>query len=149
MKRGANVKDSGVTSAIRLLKLWKVRRGLQIKQFVFELLVIELLKDKKNSSLDAQLKHVWTSMKDAEDPISVEDPANPTGNDLSELLKGAWSELSQRSADTLDLLERSGWEAIFGPFDEEKDNSGGKTENLKRAAAAIITPTKPWADESA
>jgi hypothetical protein len=47
------VKDSGVVPAIRLLKLWKVRRGLQVKQFVFELLVIKVLEKKKNASLDA------------------------------------------------------------------------------------------------
>jgi hypothetical protein len=33
--------------------LWKVRRGLQVKQFVFELLVIKVLEKKKNASLDA------------------------------------------------------------------------------------------------
>ena len=49
----------------------------QQQQFVFELLIIELLKDKKRSDLDAQLKHVWSNLKDAKQPIGVEDPANP------------------------------------------------------------------------
>ena len=35
-----HVKNSGVVPAIRLLKLWKTRRGLGVKQFVFELLII-------------------------------------------------------------------------------------------------------------
>lgn len=138
-----HVKNSDVVSAIKLLKLWKTRRGLLVKQFTFELLIIKVLKDKKSSNVDAQLKHVWTSLMEAEEPISVEDPANPTGNDLSEFLKSAWPELAARSRDTLNLLEQSGWEAIFGPVDDSIEN-GGKTEGLKRAAATVITPTRPW-----
>ena len=33
--------------------------GLQVKQFVFELLVIDLLEGKEDLGLDIQLKHVW------------------------------------------------------------------------------------------
>ena len=138
-----HVKYSGIVPAIRLLKLWKTRRGLRVKQFVFELLIIKLLRDKKSSTLDTQLKYVWTALKDAKEPIGVEDPANPTGNDLSEFLKSVWPELSGRSGDSLNLLEQSGWEAIFGPVNEDTDN-GGRTEDLKRAAATIIIPTKQW-----
>jgi hypothetical protein len=126
------------------LKLWKTRRGLRVKQFVLELLVIELLKEKKSSGLDVQLKHVWSSLAEAKDPISVEDPANPTGNDLSEFLKTVWSELSARSQDTLNLLENSGWEAIFGPPEEEEENGGRKTSVFVQAASAVKAPTKPW-----
>jgi tRNA nucleotidyltransferase (CCA-adding enzyme) len=138
-----HVKNSGVVPAVRLSKLWKTRRGLRVKQFVFELLIIQLLKDKKRSNLDIQLKHVWASLKDAKEPIGVEDPANPTGNDLSALLKSVWSELSGRSGDTLNLLEQSGWEAVFGAVDEDSRN-GNKTERLRSAAAGVITPTRPW-----
>jgi hypothetical protein len=138
-----HVRDSGVVPAVRLLKLWRVRRGLSIKQFVFELLVIHLLKAKKDESLDAQLKHVWTSLKEAAEPIGIEDPANPTGNDLSQFLKSAWDELSSRSSDTLDLLEESGWEAIFGAVEEAKDDKS-KMDRVRRAAASVLTPTRPW-----
>ena len=48
-----HVNESGVLDAIRLLKLWKVRRGLRVKQFAFELLIIHLLAKKKNSPLSA------------------------------------------------------------------------------------------------
>jgi hypothetical protein len=138
----AHVKNSGVSPALQLLKLWKTRRALSVKQFVFELLAIKLLKDKKNSDLGSQVKRVWTSIKEAEEPISVEDPANPTGNDLSQLLRISWPELSARSRDTLDLLGRSGWEAIFGSVDDV--NKEGKTRNFVQAAAAVLTPTRPW-----
>lgn len=138
-----HVKNSGVVSAIRLLKLWKTRRGLQVKQFVFELLTIDLLKSKKNSDLADQLKHAWKSIKDAAEPMSVEDPANPTGNDLSGLLKSVWPELSGRSSDTLTLLEGSGWEAIFGPL-EDTESEADKAKSFVRAAATVATPTRPW-----
>lgn len=54
-----HVKYSGVVPAIRLLKLWKTRRGIQIKQFVFELLIIKLLKDEDKqpgNTIDARLE---------------------------------------------------------------------------------------------
>ena len=78
-----------------------------------------------------------------DEPAPVEDPANPTGNDLSQLLKSAWPELSARARDTLNLLERSGWEAIFGPI-EGKETEESKTRSFIGAAAAVVTPTKPW-----
>jgi hypothetical protein len=138
-----HVKDSGVIPALRLLKLWKARRQLQVKQFAFELLGIKLLKNKKNGDLESQLKHVWTSIKDSEEAIAVEDPANPTGNDLSPILKSAWPELSARARDTLELIENSGWEVVFGQIEEETDKENN-TRNLIRAAAAVSAPTKPW-----
>ncbi len=78
-----HVRESGVTDAIRLLKLWRVRNGLRIKHFALELLAIKLLKDKKSVTLASQLKHVWEELRDHPDNISIEDPANPAGNDLS------------------------------------------------------------------
>jgi hypothetical protein len=37
-----HVKDSGVIETIRLIKLWRERKGLKFKTFVLELLVIKL-----------------------------------------------------------------------------------------------------------
>jgi tRNA nucleotidyltransferase (CCA-adding enzyme) len=139
----AFIRDSGVVPAIKLSKLWKVRRGLRLKQFVFELLVIKLLENKKDDGLEKQLKHVWTAISEAEDPILVEDPANPTGNDLSEAIKSVWPELSARSRDTLDLLARSGWEAIFGEVEDEADDKS-RASGLISAAAAIAKPNRQW-----
>lgn len=142
-----HVRSSGVIPAIRLLKLWKARRGLRIKQFVMELLVIDLLKTKKGSSLEEQLKHVWNSFSEANEAHSVEDPANPNGNDLSNFLKSVWPELSGRARDTLDLIDRSGWEAVFGILEEQEKNYEGKRISFIRAAATVVSPTKPWLPE--
>lgn len=138
-----HVKESGVTDAIRLLKLWKVRNGLGIKTFVLELLAVKLLKGKSGSGLATQLEYVWTEFRDDVEALSVEDPANPTGNDLSELLNAAVrSELSTVARRTRKLIEDSGWEAVFGAVEEKGDRE--KREGLRRAAAAVVAPTKPW-----
>ena len=138
----AHVKDSGVIDAIRLIKLWKVRSRLGARNFVLELAVIELLKNKKRATLPAQLEHVWTELRDNIDELVIEDPANPTGNDLSVLWSAVNSEVSSAAARTLDLIESSGWEAVFGSVedDERKQNLAA----LRRAAATAATPTRAW-----
>jgi hypothetical protein len=137
----AHVKESGVTGAIRLMKLWKVRTRLSVRNFILELSVIELVRSKKGTTLATQLEHIWTELRDNIDDLTVEDPANPTGNDLSDLFNAAKYELSTAARRTLDLLESSGWEAVFGPVEEE-----GQSENIAalRRAAAVATPTRAW-----
>ena len=137
-----HVRDSGVADAIRLVKLWKVRNGVNLKSFVLELLVIDLLQDKK-TGLASQLEHIWTELRDGSEDISVEDPANPTGNDLS----GIWNdsvkaELTAVARRTLSLIEESGWEAVFDPVEEK--TATDKKDTLIRAAAAVAAPSKPW-----
>lgn len=119
-----HVKNSGVTDAIRLEKLWRARNFLSVRHFVLELLTIELLKGKKSLGLPEQLKHVWTELRDNVDDITIEDPANPTGNDLSELFNATVrQELSSTARRTLELIEKSGWEAVFGPVPEKSSKS--------------------------
>lgn len=142
-----HVKQSGLTDAIRLLKLWRVRNGLRVKHFVLELLTIEILRAKRSSNLSRQLEHIWQQFSENSGKISVEDPANPAGNDLSELLNSATRlELSSVAKRTLQLLNDSSWEDVFGPIEEEREDTREKRiEILKKASAAVATPTKPWA----
>lgn len=141
-----HVKNSGVVDALRLLKLWKVRKAVRIKQFVFELLGIKLLAEKKSSSLGTHVKHVWEKIVAAEEPISVQDPANPEGNDLMPLLRRAWQELRSVAASTLKTLEDSGWEEVFGPV-EKKSDKATRIGGLTAAATAVSRPTKAWAPD--
>jgi hypothetical protein len=135
-----HIRDSGVVPAIRVLKLWKTRKALDVKQFVFELLIVKLL-DGTSKSLPEQVKYVWTELRDRAEPVKVEDPANPTGNDLSDLLnQTVWSSLSAVAKNTLMTLEKDGWEAIFGKVGSDAD----KAEKAQRAAAVVTTPNKPW-----
>lgn len=138
-----HVRDSGVTDAIRLLKLWRVRNGLRLKHFALELLTIKQLEDEKSIGLADQLRHVWEEFRDHSENLSIEDPANPAGNDLSGLLDASiLAELSGVARTTLETITNSGWQPIFGPIDEKSE--GEKIESLRRAAASVKTPTQPW-----
>jgi hypothetical protein len=144
----SHVKDSGVIDAIRLMKLWRVRNGLSatVKNFALELLTIKLLEDKKDETLTDQLQHIWTELRDNSGAMSIEDPANPEGNDLSELLNDTVRQaLASVASLTLALIENSGWESVFGSVEEE--DAGSKSTALRRAAAAVVTPSKPWATD--
>jgi hypothetical protein len=137
-----HVRDSGVVDAIRFIKLWRVRNGIVIKQFVLDLLTIKLLKRQKSVSLDEQLRYVWEQFRDRADDLSVEDPANPEGNDLSDMIDQARSSLSSVARSTLALLDAQGWEAIFGKVEDSDDTD--KQAALRRIAASVTVPTKPW-----
>jgi hypothetical protein len=139
-----HVRDSGVTDAIRLTKLWKVRNGINVKNFVLELAVIRLLSQKKKDTLAAQLAHLWSEFRGNIDELTVEDPANPQGNDLSGALDSARKSLQSAASRTLQLIEASRWEAVFGIVE---NRSGAETmQGLRRAAASVAMPTRPWCD---
>lgn len=143
----AHIRDSGVRDAIRLLKLWKVRNLLQVKTFVLELLAVKLLKEHKKAPLADQLTTVWTAFRDGIDNLSVEDPANPDGNDLSQILDEARPGLCSAARQTLQTIDQSGWEAVYGSVQEESDDD--KKQRLKNIAVGIASsrPAKPWSPQ--
>ncbi len=143
----AHVRDSGVVDAIRLAKLWREHNSIPIKTFALELLVIKILEKKKKSTLSEQMLHVWEQLRDNSANLSIEDPANPTGNDLSELLsEGLIKQLSSTASRTTQTIESTGWESVFGSARIDKTQ---RTEALKRIAVAtpISVKAKPWANE--
>ena len=136
------VRESGVIDAIRLAKLWKVRNGLLVRTFVLELAVIKLLEGHKKESISKQLEHFFTELRDHSTGICVEDPANPHGNDLSGCLDDSLkNQLSSTAKRTLQQIEASGWEAVFGKA--QKQEKAARIEILRNAASAA-TPTRPW-----
>ncbi len=141
----AHIQGSGVVDAIRLLKLWKVRNGLlQVKTFVLELLTVDLLKHHKQAGLTRQLELVLTAFRDEMDTLSVQDPANPNGNDLSRILDEARPGLASTATRTLRTVEEQGWEAIFGPVGSEPTED--TRSRLQSIAVSVPTAnrTKPW-----
>jgi hypothetical protein len=137
-----HVRDSGVVDAITLMKLWRVRNSVGIRNFIQELLVVDLLKTAKDVALPTQLRYVLKQFRDNIDGLSVEDPANPEGNDLSSLFDaGVRHSLSSMAANSLRALDNGGWEKIFGPVGEEDT-----TAAMRRVATAIPAPSqhKPW-----
>jgi tRNA nucleotidyltransferase (CCA-adding enzyme) len=138
----SHVKESEVVDTIRLLKLWKTRRGLKVKQFAFELLIIDFLEGWQSKPISDQLLHFWAETSAHADPLHVEDPANPAGNDLSDIMSAAWPALRAAASETLDTIKWSGWEAVFGRISSAK--SLNVTERAQRAAASVSTKDRPW-----
>ena len=79
--------------------------------------------------------------------LSIEDPANPSGNDLSELLtEGLRNQLSVAASRTTQTIEDTGWESVFGSVQTDKAE---RAEALQRIAVAtpILVKAKPWVNE--
>ena len=138
-----HIRDSGVVDAIRLMKYWNVRHGTGAKTFILELLVVKLLAKKKASGLSEQLKHVWTEFRDAAKDLSVEDPANPSGNDLKAALDQCRWSLQVAATTALRNIDSDNWEAIFGKLEGDSDEAD-KAAGFAAAVSAVGTPTKPW-----
>lgn len=139
-----HIKDSGVVDAIRLMKLWNVRNGIGAKTFVLELLTVKLLKPKKGRSLEDQLVHVWTEFRDKPDDLAVEDPANPSGNDLTAALDVCRYSLSSIARTTLSNIESTGWESVFGALKDEDETEESKAAAVHVAVRHTPAPTRPW-----
>jgi hypothetical protein len=140
-----HVRKSGVRPAIRLMKLWRVRNHVAVRNFVLELLTINLLTGKKAISLPAQLQHLLEQFRDHSADLSVEDPANPAGNDLSALLnESVKATLQIQALTTLREVETEGWERVFGPVAQED-----RTAALGRAAAMVPASRRqpPWSHD--
>lgn len=139
------VRDSGVVDALKLTKLWRVRNSLKVRNFVLELIVIDLLKTKKKATLEEQLEHVFKELVANADTISVKDPANPEGNDLSGLLSSdVRVELKSMANQALANIVKKNWEAILGPVPQAVTKDA-KREQIRHAVAAVAAPSKPWA----
>ncbi len=140
------IKDSGLRRVIQLIKYWKVRNALQIKTFVLELLIVKILKDCDESNLENCLKSFWQEIIDNCDNITVEDPANPNGNDLSPMLDPVIkSSLKSASETAMYYVNEEKWETIFGTVNVE-ENKASKISVIESIAAATPIISKPWAD---
>ncbi len=124
-----HIRDSGVRDAIRLIKLWNVQNGTSLKTFVLELLVVDLLKGHKSNTLTDQLTRVWTAFRDESDALNVSDPAN-SNNNLKPALDEKRSLLASHAALTLQSIEQSGWNVVYGPVDESDNDKAERLQNL-------------------
>ncbi len=141
-----HVKNSGVIDALKLVKLWRVRNNLAVRNFPLELMVIDLLSAKKKSALEDQLEHVFRELVAKADTITVKDPANPDGNDLAPLLDATVrSELKSVANRTLGYIEKEDWESIFGPIPADRWSDARAARLRHAAATAAVSASKPWA----
>jgi len=139
----SHIRDSGLTDAICLAKLWRERSGFSVKTFILELLVVNALAGFKKKPIDEQLIHLWEVLRDSIDNLTVEDPANPEGNDLSQVFASQKPVLQYAAETTLRTLEASGWESVF------REENGGLGD-AERAALISSIPqrrqqgSRPW-----
>lgn len=138
-----HIRSSGLLDEIMLAKLWRTRNGLTVKTFVLELLVIDLLKKSAAPGLAARLEHVLTEFRDHAEYLAVEDPANPTGNDLAPVLNACRHHLSAVARTTLASIVVSGWEGVFGALTAAESRENNRAA-IRVAVGRVATPTKPW-----
>ena len=140
----AHVRDSGCTDVIMLVKLWRTRNAIPIKTFPLELLVIKVLSGNNWGTLETRLRRVLDAFADEIDDLHIEDPANPTGNDLSHALPDKLRrQLAKIARNTLDTADEHGWEHVFGKIDAG-EAALPRVQVLRSAAAGIAMPTRPW-----
>jgi hypothetical protein len=138
-----HIGKSGHTDIIRLVKLWRRYTGISVRTFPLELLTIEGVKSSRATGLEGRFEKLLVALRDDIDSYTIEDPANPYGNDLSELLSDSVrATLSSAARSTLSTVDWSGWEAVFGAA--KTANRTAKVAILTAAAAQVAAPTRPW-----
>jgi tRNA nucleotidyltransferase (CCA-adding enzyme) len=141
-----HIRDSELRKEIRLAKLWRIRNGLSIRTFPLELLVIKVLENaEKKDQLDDRMKEFWEELRDNIANILIVDPAN-SNNDLSEVFDDTVkNELSKSAKRTVEIIEESGWEAVFGKVEEEsKEEKVSRIHNV--VASSNYAIAKPYCD---
>jgi hypothetical protein len=140
------VRDSGCTDVIQLGKLWRTRNGILIRTFPLELLIIEVLSEDNTGTLQERFERVLQAFVDEIDDLTIEDPANPTGNDLTYALSDDLrSTLRSVAEDTLASAADYGWEHVFGKL-ESKASALPRVAALTAAAVSVGGAAPPWAD---
>lgn len=143
-----HISESGLRQEIKLAKIWKVKNGIQIKTFVLELLLIKILKDRTNNTLEENMIFFWETVKNNVDGMTIMDPAN-SGNDLSNIFNESKASLSIASSSALSFAENDSWESIFGFVSEDQDSDKSLDFNSSNASVTppptiISNPSKPW-----
>lgn len=141
-----HVAGSGCTDIIQLTKLWKLRTGVRIRTFPLELLVVEILNGSKLTGLNDRFTTVLSTLRDNIGSLQIEDPANPTGNDLSALLDQTVRDgLFLAAESSLLTIDESGWESVFGEIVEPQGVV--QTSALHVAATHMSSPPRPWSNK--
>lgn len=136
------IKSSGCVPVIRIVKIWAKRNGIDVKTFVLELFVVEVLKGFRNKdNLKVSFIKVLEEMKNRFGTIELIDPAN-TGNIVSRLIssneKAMAVQIASRSFESLELNnDVSAWKNIFNETEELKTSSS-------ESSSGGFTPEAPW-----
>ncbi|MGI8922770.1 MAG: nucleotidyltransferase domain-containing protein [Fimbriimonadales bacterium] len=140
------VRDSAVKPLIRLMKLWTRRNGIVSQTFIIELLTVKIGSQAKCESLDDQVVHVLKKFRDEAESLTVEDPANPNGNDISNSLDNIRFPLQHFAKLSLQQIDGGNWNRVFGDADDVDDADGDKARALRSLAVQVRPSTRPWFD---
>lgn len=143
-KHVKHIAESKLINTIRLTKIWKELNQLDAKTFILELLIVKVLdKMTDTKGLDNCFKSLLTDISENLDDIALEDPANPSGNDLSEIYNDTVkSNLKYLAEKTLKSIEDERWSDIFGEVDESNDEE--KRQAISEARQSNSAPINPW-----
>lgn len=139
------VAKSKAISTIKLAKFWNYQAGLKIKTFVLELMVIDALNGTDELALGQAeaMKKFWLYLKDNRDTLRAEDPANPSGNDLSGLIEEIRYTICDAAEDALEHCSENDWRKIFGKLETDADVP--RISILSSTANTYAqTAAKPW-----
>jgi hypothetical protein len=105
------IKDSGRRSAIRLMKLWKIRNNVPFKSFVLEQMTISGARSSSLSELEPQLIAALTYVRDSIETARIIDPAN-SNNIISDSIQPWEKSVIKLQAQT--ALDARTWNQVFG-----------------------------------
>ncbi len=144
-----HIVNSGCVPMIRLAKLWAHRNNIQIKTFVLELFVVEVLSGSRNKgNLKAGFLEVLEAFRDSFESTQLVDPAN-SNNIVSQLVpredKAAVAAAAESTFDSIESGGTSDWQDAF------REDATTKAVGASAAASAVayasgssFTPTRPW-----
>jgi hypothetical protein len=104
------IKDNDRGNIIRLLKLWKLRKGVPINSFIIELMCINACKGIKRTEIEKQASRMFNYLYENIDRINVYDPANE-GNLVSDIMSDEDKASTKQFA--LLALQANNWGKIF------------------------------------
>ncbi len=146
-KHISHIRDSGYVPEIRLAKIWKTLGCVGAKTFILELLVVKILGDEKaKEGLSENMKLFYEKLYEKIETIVIVDPANPQGNDLSNILTTSVRlELKIEAEIALKRISEDRWVDIFGRIEKADDKT--KTAAIISAPSSISNGAKLWGSE--
>lgn len=147
-KQIRHVRDSGLTDIIRLLKIWRHNISLnkELKTFILELIAIKICDDiEDKTDLFSLLKVFWIlcSDKDKLSKLTIKDPGNENGNDLTSVTNQVKEYLFKASQKALQNINDGNLKLNFEPL-----NISTSKEDVKKNIEIIRTrfdkPSRPW-----
>jgi len=146
------ISNSGCVPIIRLIKLWAYRNDIEIKTFILELFVIEILSGSKSKDdLKKSYLNVLEAFKDKFTSIKLVDPAN-SNNVVSQLMNESEKLMISQSAEVTynsikDSEDVNLWQAMFK---DSSNDSKSLTASTVAATGYVVgksfTPPSQWSN---